>query len=191
MAIATVTSWGSVTDDSSIGNHAWSSTSNARTDDGTFATVSMADLEISHYLKATNPTFDSVIPANAVIDYFLIQVKCKANHQSQGTQAIFADGLKLVKASAIGGTDICTIATNPIKEWATSSLIQTFKMLVSQDSRSWIQTDIVSSGFGLALAVEANDAGLLGMVASVDFPSLSVGYSLPTANTSNFFMFFN
>jgi hypothetical protein len=183
-----------ITNDLSSGVESWANPTRAGVADGSFATATMHDNDTTVYLKCLNPSGFS-FPANAVVDWILVQIKSKANRQttSSGHQEnVHTSTLKLVKASAIGGTNLMTLGKNIVEDWPTISAIQSYRIDVGESGRTWIPSDF-NSGAGVALIAGSKDQDLLSVIASVDYVTITVGGSLsttPPTNTARFFALF-
>ena len=74
---------GTVADDATIGNIAWTSIANARVEDGSVAQAIVSSSDVgSHYCKGTNCVFS--IPSTAIIDGVLCEVKKKTGIHTAG-----------------------------------------------------------------------------------------------------------
>ncbi len=92
---------GTVVDDASTGNTAWTNASNAVALDGSYATITLSfpSNGLSHYLKATNFGFN--IPSTNNIVGIIAETYASVD----GGGDSFVDSVKIVKGGVISGTD--------------------------------------------------------------------------------------
>ena len=125
-------------DDSSWGNYAWSNVDNAKESDNAYATVTTIWKTASHYLKATNFSFN--IPVDATINGILVEIEEKT---SSGTAQ--ESHIRIVKSDGtIGST-----------ERGTGAFLPSTDTYISYGSSSdlwgetWTATDINDEDFGV------------------------------------------
>ncbi|MAH50425.1 hypothetical protein CMI37_31680 [Candidatus Pacearchaeota archaeon] len=153
-----------VASDATLGDVAWSSPTNATTEDASVASASFTGLgETSEYLKATN--FGFSVPGGATIDGITARFKAK-----QTAFAIFETEVKLVKGGTISGTD----------KSASTGLNTSTLTFISFGGASDLwgltlsSTDVNASTFGVAMRVDDNmDSG----DAEVDVFDITVHYT--------------
>jgi Divergent InlB B-repeat domain/Putative metal-binding motif/Bacterial Ig domain len=143
-----------VGDSSNGGEIAWSSPSNALTQDGVYATASLGKDDVSHYLKVTG--FGFTVPSNATILGIVVEVDRYGGAGIPGGHQIADDSIRLVQGGAISGDDRSAASIWPAADTDT---------YVSYGSSSdlwglaWTPADINDSGFGVVIsAVKGNGA---------------------------------
>jgi hypothetical protein len=100
----------SATFDSAIGTKAWSGETNTFSSDNVYATVDVANGEISHYLIASGFDF-SAIPLDNQIDGIEVMIELKLNQSGTGPQTKDYS-VRLVKDGIISGTNKSKTATH-------------------------------------------------------------------------------
>jgi hypothetical protein len=149
-----------------IGTVAWSNAANAEASDDAWASASLGSGVVSNYLEATG--FGFAIPAGSTITGVTVSVERSAS----GTSDIRDQSLRLLKASALAGTDRAdTLSSWPHGTDASASY--------GSSSDLWGTTltasDVNASGFGVALSAK-NNAGSANF-ARVDQITITVSYT--------------
>jgi len=133
-----------------------------------YATVTLAPTQASHYLKVTN--FGFSIPGGSVITGILVNIERKES----GANGDRDSRVRIVKGGVIGSTDRASAT-----EWPTSDASAEYGADVPGHSsdlwgETWTVSDINSSGFGVAIAALGLTSG---GTASIDYISITVFYS--------------
>ena len=158
---------------SGIGTVSWLNTLNLVSDNNSTASVNLPRSQISNYLHATD--FDFNIPTNAVINGIEVTV---------GRAALFGYikdyAVQLVSGNqVIGDNKAITDLDWPIKEFG-----QPYGTVDDTWGTALTPSEINSSGFGVSLAVintDPNSSSTSIRTAAVDYISVTVSYSIPTA----------
>ena len=152
---------GTVADDNSYGDEAWTDPGNATASDDSRASVVLDAGERSHYIKATN--FGFSIPAGATIDF--INLKFEGYRSGD---AVF-DVVKLVQAGTVVGSNAAAgqfFNTGEGGEFITE---------VGFLSSGFTAEDINDSGFGMVMAQFSEFGPDIGVF--VDQITISVDYT--------------
>lgn len=161
----------------------WTNSANITASDSVYATNNVAGTGVSATLAASN--FGFSIPAGATINGIQASVIVKASAASSldlAQTSAAANGIQLTK---VAGTGVGT-AKNDSTAWGTTNT--TINLGTTSDlwGTTWAPADINSTGFGLILQCENNNASI--RTASCDFVSITVTYT-PAAATSTSQMF--
>jgi large repetitive protein len=165
---------GTGANDAAVGTQAWSNPSNVLTEDGTSATVSLGTLSgaSSHYLKATN--FGFGIPAGAVIDGIVVEIKRAEG--AAGSDTIRDQAVRIVKADgSIGTTNKAATST----DWPTTLAYAAYGSASDKWGETWTAADINDADFGAVL--QATCSGSF-EDARVDHIRITVHYTDPTGS---------
>ncbi len=149
-----------------IGTATWTSPDKAKTNDNNFATVSLNNSSITHYLKASN--FGFSIPAGSTILGIKVTITRK-NSSSSNTVKDYQ--VRLIKSD---GSILATekaLSTN----WSTTNTAIPYGGATDLWNASWSPTDINSTSFGVVLSVISN-GGSSSRTASVDSIQIEVTY---------------
>ena len=150
----------------------WTNPSNAGADDTSYAVwdVSTASNDQGPYLKCTNFGFTSSdIPSGATIDGIEVEY---GRFEGGGTDNIVTSHCRAVKGGTIHTANVSTMNT---AEWGTTS-----PEVITEGGASnlwgltWLDTDITSSGFGIAIA--PNGPGTT-PAAKIDYVKVRVYYT--------------
>src|SRR5579862_6286432 len=157
---------GTAANDASVGTVAWGGPGNATgPSDGVFAFAGVGTGADSEYLKATNFGF-ALQPTDIVLG---IEVAIQKQVSASG-QIAHDNGVFIVKAGAIGGTDHSD--PNP---WPTPTPPPSiYGGATDLWGQTWTATDINSAGFGVAIAAKDSVSGAL---AQVDSFAITVFYA--------------
>lgn len=160
---------GTVANDASAGNTAWSNPTNAQgSSDATAATSSVTGTNTTQRLKATNFGFTSSdLPAGAVIDGIQVDVR----HTAGTANRVSDSELFVVKG---GATQTAASNLASATKWANSIATFTYGGPSELFGLSWAQADILSSGFGVSLRAKGSNTA----TTSVEWFDLSVFYHL-------------
>jgi len=164
-------------DDSSIGAIAWSTPSNALTQDDAYATASLTKVnQISHYLKVTG--FGFSIPSSATIKGIAVEVDRFASTGTGGTR-VSDNSIRLVKGGAISGDNKASASL-----WPSSDTDTYLSYGNSTDlwGLSWAPADINNASFGVAISAK-KDGSNGNRNAYIDHVRITVYYNqAPVAN---------
>ena len=165
-----VTSSSNCVDDATVGAIAWAAPGNVQTSDTVYATVTLNDNQISHYIKCTGFGFN--IPPCSTIAGIVASVKRNDDHVSGGASAANDSSVKLVKAAAIVGNNLATStaysATDVVEDHGSASNLW---------GSTWATSDINASGFGVAFSSFKNGTTGGNVVVAVDQITLTVYYN--------------
>ena len=187
-----VTDWkaaGTCVTDSIAGTKDWVQTSGSAlvgtevsSDNDVFAATTCSQGEVSHLLKCTNFGFTSSdVPTTAVsIDGIEIRFR---RYRASGTVPVVVDtNFRVVK----GGT---TQSTNSTKagDWPTAEDVDTLGNSTYLGGTTFTQSDIVSSGFGVAIGVltATGRIGASGQTHFIDVVEVRVHYTVPSTFNPN------
>jgi hypothetical protein len=135
---------GTVSDKSGVGTVAWSSASNAKASDGTYALVALKPGEVSHWLQATNFSGGSISGADRITGVV-------ADLEIQASAVI--NGLITVRAQLIKeGVAVGERATT----WFTSSADEHVLLGAGDDpwDTDWTPSEMEASTSGVRISVE-------------------------------------
>jgi hypothetical protein len=113
-------------------------------DDAAYAQALWGDAITSYWLVGKNFSFASEVPSGATID----GIEARFSRFRDGSATITNTQVKLVKASVIVGNNLGN-TTN----WPTSEGLYTVGGATELGGVGWSRSDIIDSGFGIALAV--------------------------------------
>src|SRR3990167_9127597 len=135
-------------DDDTVGTVAWTNPNNSQASDDTYTTITLGQLVISHYIKATN--FGFSIPAGATIDGIIVTVARKAN-AAAGIKNIQDQEIFIIKADAtLGTTNKGATTTN----WPTTEADATYGSSSDLWDETWSAENINDTDFGVAISVQ-------------------------------------
>ena len=143
MATTAATSPGTLANDASFGDVAWSDASNAASSNDTYATSAIAISQTSQYLKATN--FGFSIPGGSRIDGITVEIEKSVTALSNVTDV----RVRIVKGGAIGSTD-----KSDVDNWSTTDTYETYGGAADLWGETWTATDINVSTFGVVIAAQ-------------------------------------
>lgn len=151
-------------DDSAIGTITWGSTGNIFSSDDAYASATFTvPSGITHYLKATG--FGFAIPTGATI------LGIKAEVEKKQSISVTDYAVRLIKGGTIGTTDRSAAGF-----WSTVDTISTYGSGADLWGTTWTPAQINASDFGFAIA--AQEGGVGGSVAYVDFVRITVYYNM-------------
>jgi len=153
-------------DDASIGTIAWTDTGNATASDNTYATVTLTDGNISHYIKATN--FGFSIPSNTTIQGIIVEWEKK---DIQTSVHSIDNAVRIVKGGTIGSTD-----KSNTSEWPTTDTYVAHGSNTDLWGETWTSSDINASSFGTAISAKCTGSCTAGDP-EVDHVRIRVYYS--------------
>ncbi|MFZ3015867.1 MAG: Ig-like domain-containing protein [Minisyncoccia bacterium] len=157
-------------DDSSVGTVTWSNTSRIVSSNNSYATASLGDNVISHYIKATN--FGFTIPVGATITGITAEVEKKSANANR-TQDY---RVRIIKGGTIGSTD-----KSNTNWWGTANNVYTTYGGVSDLwGETWTYSDINNTNFGLALSAYKNTTVGGNESASIDHIKITITYTTNT-----------
>jgi hypothetical protein len=151
-----------------VGTIAWSSPGNALTDNGSYATIGLTNVnETSNYLQTTNYGF--AIPSGAQINGIEVIIN-RFQNSTTGT-SISDNVVQLIKGGSVVGTNNASST-----EWPTSSSsTATYGGTSELWGTTWTAAEINASNFGVALsAISGTTSDRTG---SVDYISVRVTYT--------------
>lgn len=138
-------------DSSNGGTSAWTNTANAATSNDVDADNAMAALETTHYMKATNFSFD--LPNDATIDGIVAEVERRHSSGSGCRGGVADSAVRIVKGGTIGSTNKTTATA-----WSSTDTYVSYGGASDLWGETWTVADIEASTFGFALAaVETDD----------------------------------
>ncbi len=159
----------SVVNDSSIGSFDWSNPSNAKTDNGSRATVYLSHANnASRYLKATN--FGFSISSSAIING--IEVKVERSQNSGHTLRVFDNSVRLVK----NGVTVATSEKSTGTAWPTYDAVITYGGPTDTWGQTWTGADINATNTGFAISA-IHDNTDNDRTPQVDYISMKVYYT--------------
>lgn len=160
-----------VVDDSSLGTSSWASVGSVTASDNSYASATLAPLEISHYIKATN--FGFSIPGGATINGILVE------WEVLGTTGINTkdNTARIVKAGVIGSTDRANATS-----WTSSDTFLPHGSSSDLWGTTWTPADINDSNFGAALSAIGDASNP--SIAQVDSVRITVTYTVASASIS-------
>lgn len=164
--------------DVTVGNQAWTSTSNLIASDGNVTSCQLADTtETSNYLIGKGFGFN--VPSEAAIVGIQV-VYYRKNGISFSTNNIRDFEIKLTSGGTIFTTNKA-VASN----WPTLTGYQTatYGGIADTWSRSWTPAEVNSPTFGAVMRVQCTDDSNPAR-AEVDYVQISVYYTITTINTS-------
>ncbi len=153
--------------DSTVGTKDWSNPSNAQTHDNSYATASINNGEVTHYLKATG--FGFSIPAGATINGIQVDVE---RQESGSSTRVNDNSVRLVKGGTISGDDKSTGAG-----WPSSDAYITYGGPSDTWGLSWNYSDINSADFGVVISA-IHDGSSHSRTAYIDHIRITVYYNL-------------
>ncbi len=161
-----------VTNNTTIGNTAWTNTNNALNG---FANVTLQNSSsISNYLVATNFNF-SQIPANAIIKGIRVSIG-KYSSNFFGLVATRDNEIRLVKNGTIVGDN----KANATAAWSSSSASTTNYGTASDLwGTTWTVADIQNNNFGFAISARNNTANNIPYTANVGNIGITINYTVP------------
>lgn len=161
-------------DNGGVGTITWSNPGRAMASDNSYATASVNDNQISHYLQCTGYGF--AIPANAVINGITVNVE---RNSSTTTATVPTDyQVRLVKAGVMGATDRAT-ATN----YTTADVVEAHGGATDLWGDTWTPSNINASNFGVAFSTQKPGTGGGNRTVSVDYIEITIDYSMPFSCT--------
>ena len=167
-----VTSPGTMADDDTIGTSPWTDPDNAKiSDDSDARALISTNVQLSHYLKATN--FGFSIPVGATIDGIVVEIE----RQQLGAGAVTPQDneVKIVKADASIGDENKASAN----EWPLSDAIASYGAIDDLWSESWSAANINDSNFGVVLSIwDPDRSGGGPTVMDVDHIRITVYYTI-------------
>ena len=173
MASSGPNSVGTLADDSSIGTITWTNTSDGVSSNNTYTwaiTIGPNISETSHYLTATN--FGFSIPSGATINGIIVEVEQKSSANS-GTFYTVSNTIKTIKGGTIGGNNNADNTT----KWNTSDSYISYGSSSDLWGQTWTDSDINSSGFGVAIAVRNVVFGKTNQYGYVDHIRITIHYT--------------
>jgi hypothetical protein len=192
-----VTVWkpaGTCATDSTMGTKSWLTTSSGTlvgtevsSNNDVFAATTASQGETSHLLRCTNFGFTSSdVPSGSTIDGIEIRLR---RYRVSGTEPVVVDtNYRVVK----GGT-VQTTNTTKSGDWTTSEIEDTLGNSTYLGGTTFTQSDILSSGFGVAVGVTTATGriGVPGQSHFIDIVESRVYYTPPySANQSSMFLAF-
>ena len=164
----------SVANTTGIGNVAWSNPSNALTNNGTAASVTLSDVtRISNYLVSSNHSFD--IPSNAIIMGIKVVINKYATNFI-GFTRLRDNQVRLVKSGTIVGNNKANLGV----DWPQTEQASTYGSVIDLWGTTWTAADINNANFGVALSVlNATSFLIVPYSGEVDAISIEVMYGLP------------
>lgn len=169
-----LTSGKTFANNTSYGTLAFSSPSNAKNNDGSYATATatavLISLQNTNYLTATN--FGFTLPATALVCGIEASVVKKASGLNIVTY-VSDNSVMLLKNGVLTGSNYASST-----HWGTSNTTASYGSPTDSWGSTWTYSDINSSNFGVAFS--ANVYGLLGLAtsANVDQIQLNVFYDV-------------
>jgi hypothetical protein len=167
---------GTVTDVNAVGTVTWSNPGNIVTPGTPYATASVPSGAISHYLQASNYSFN--IPFGSTIDGITVRI----NRQSVETSnpSIQDSVVRLLKGGVITGDNKAQIGTN----WSQAAFgIATYGGVNDKWGTTWEASDINANNFGVVLSVtDAHPSQ--SRTAVVDYMQITVTYTPPNSTTT-------
>jgi hypothetical protein len=192
-----VTVWkpaGTCATDSTMGTKSWLTTSSGTlvgtevsSNDDVFAATTASQTEVSHLLRCTNFGFTSSdVPTDATIDGIEIRFR---RYRTAGTTEVVVDtNYRVVKGGTMQSTN-----TTKSGDWPTSEGEDTLGGSSYLGGTTFTQSDILSSGFGVAVGVTTATGriGVPGQSHFIDIVESRVYYTPPySANQSSMFLAF-
>lgn len=162
---------GTVANDSSVGDVAWSNPSNATTEDGSNATCSLNAAQTSQYINATN--FGFTIPTGAVIK----GVEATFKAQSSVLSTTKEQSVTLMKAGSRAGSAL----DFGLVSWLTSLASKIAGTATSLWGTTITASEVNASNFGVSF--RAQNAGVLTASAQLDSITMTVHYDLPVIHS--------
>ena len=160
--------------DVTYGDTAWSNPGNIVAVGTPYATVTLSPGDDSHYLQATNYSFN--IPAGATINGIQVVIN-RSGGQSLGygfrDQAVYLVKNNVVQTS---GNNKATGTT-----WPTSFTTATYGSANDLWGLSWAPVDINNANFGVALSAHSNLI-VSTKTATVDYMQITVTYTPPVSS---------
>ncbi len=144
----------------------WTNSNNARTNDGTYATNSIAVNSSGATLVVSGFGFN--IPSTAYIKGVDVEIERKAGSSS----SLYDEDVFLRKSTGSVGTD----HKNSSSYWSTSDSLREYGGSTDLWGTTWTPAEINSSSFGVALRA-TNDNNSVSVTASVDFIRITVTYT--------------
>jgi len=173
---------GTFVDDSSAGNTAWSSPTNAGALDQNFASATFQNEgDTSHYLKATN--FGFAVPSTATVTGIVVDV---ARYESVGTATVADLAVRIVKGGTIQSADRSNLSAPwPYQGVAYQSYGSANDLWGITDTGVTLVNDINASNFGFAIRANSAFGGHShpGTVANIDHIRITVYYTDATGQT--------
>lgn len=168
---------GTMADDSTVGTESWADVNDAKSRDGDVAYADVGGV-ISHYLKATNFSFD--IPTDATINGINVQVM--RGFEDGGDQSVEDHSVKIVK----GGSILSFENKASTADWPEASYddddgwedmaYQSYGSKTDLWGTTWLYSDINSSGFGVVISAQEGSTES-GGVARIDHIRITVYYT--------------
>ncbi len=154
-------------DDSSIGTITWSNPGNVISSNNGYATASLDDNIISHYLKATD--FDFSIPSNAVINGITVDIE-----KDVGSASRVKDyQVRIIKGGTVGSTN-----RSNTNFWSTTEAYVTYGSSSDLWGESWTYSDINNLNFGVAISAQKTVTAGGAVIASVDHIRITITYTV-------------
>jgi hypothetical protein len=163
---------GTLTSNSGVGTLAWTSPSNAASDNATYASAeTFLATETTHYLHATN--FGFSIPGGATIDGMQIEIE-RAQQFFTGSD-VSDNVVSTLKGGVVGGDNK---ANEDAGSWPPTTLtVATYGLSNSLWGRTWTPADINASDFGAVLSAILTSDTVDPSQAYVDFIRIIVYYT--------------
>lgn len=165
---------GTGTDTTGIGTIIWSSPGNIAAADNLFATASISNGDVSHYLRGTNYGFS--IPSSATINGIEVTI----NRSSSTASSIKDNVVSLVRGGVVVGANKAVDTS-----WSNSTVSANYGSTSDLWATTWTPADINASNFGVVLSVATNSSSSSHHTASVDYMQITVTYTPITTLTVN------
>jgi len=164
-----------------VGTVTWSHPGRITADDGSYATADVGHGHQTHYLRASDFGFDSVVPSGATIDGIEVTIgRYSSGHKSPFIQDTV---VRLVNGS---GTIVGDNKAATTTDWPTGSEAPATYGGVSDDwTASLTAADIRDSDFGVVLSVD-NPNKSYDRDAYVDYIRMTVYYTPGCSNNGQF-----
>lgn len=156
---------GTFVDDTTVGTVAWVNASNASTQDDTNATANLnAASQVSHYLKATNFSFN--VPSGATISGIVMII----DRSTVGLGSVKDNSVKIVQGGTIGGTEQALAG-----DWGADTNDYTiYGSPTDLWGLTWAASDINASTFGVVVSAKLSTG--ISPSAGVDHIQLVIYY---------------
>jgi len=146
----------------------WTNPGNAASSDNVYATVSV-DGTVSDPLQCLNYGFS--IPTGATI----LGIEVNIERRSSATPGSDDASVRLVKAGAVGGTDLQTNTAYP-----TTDTVETHGGSAQLWGQTWTPGNINATDFGVVITVQKASAAGAAQTVSIDEIEITVYYSTPS-----------
>lgn len=157
-----------------VGTNVWNSPSNITASDNTESLSTGAGTsEISNYLFGTNPGFS--IPSTDQIDGIEVTIHRRANRPFS-TDGAYDEYVQLIKGGTVVGSNKAATGT----QWPVAEAPVTYGGPTDKWGTTWTYSDINSSSFGAALAVDfiVNNLDEITVTARVDTIEITIYHSI-------------